>query len=37
MNKNIYELLKDSYYKQRYDLLEESSIDYIDDKNDFID
>ena len=37
MNKDIYNLLKDEYYKRRYDMLEESSIDYINDDTEFID
>jgi len=37
MNKKIYELLKDEYYKKRYDELEETSIDYYDDSKSYID
>mgnify|MGYP004452416327 CR=1 FL=1 len=37
MNKNIYNLLKDEYYKKRYDQLEETAIDYHDDSNDLSD
>ncbi len=36
MNRDIYEMLKDSYYKQRYDMLEEAAIDYVNDE-DYID
>ena len=32
MHKDIYELLKNEYYKQRYDQLEETGIDYIKDE-----
>ena len=28
MNKDLYELLKNEYYKQRFDQLEEFGIDY---------
>ena len=33
MNKDIYELLKNEYYKARYDQLEETGIDYYDDSD----
>ncbi len=37
METNLYDLLKSNYYKNRYDKLEETSIDYIDDSDNFVD
>jgi len=37
MHKDIYELLKSEYYKKRYDMLEETSIDYVDDSLEYLD
>ena len=36
MNKDLYELLKNDYYKKKYDQLEETAIEYENDCNDFI-
>ena len=36
MNRDLYELLKNEYYKKKYDSLEESGINYENDQNDFI-
>jgi len=34
MNYDLKELLKNEYYRKRYDQLEETSIDYISDEED---
>lgn len=36
MNRDIYELLKNDYYKKKYDELEEVGIDYENDFKEYI-